>query len=190
MELAVESITYCHWVQLDHPNLPTKKGFFHYFFGTSRPFDLKENLLAGIAAFIPLAYWLAWSYYYNQLSYWFGWAARSNDFPFSKYLTSPLFWFSLVVFLFAIFSLFQKENRQTTKTQQAKNTLFILTATCCISLLTAVLAHQPFTILNFSIPFILIAGYYWTHYRVSLLAPFLFYTWLIIFLLFGLNLIG
>ena len=156
----------------------------------NRPFDLKENIVAGIAAFIPLGYWLAWGYYYDQLSYWYGWATKSTDFPFSKYLISPLFWFTVVVFLFALLSLFQKENRQTTKTQQAKNTLFILTTTYSFSLLIAILAHQPFTLLNFSIPLILIAGYYWTHYRVSLLAPFLFYTWLIAFLLFGFNLIG
>jgi hypothetical protein len=39
------------------------------------------------------------------------------------------------------------------------------------------------------IPYIMICGYYWTHYRVSLLSPIIFYSWLLIFILFGIHLI-
>lgn len=155
----------------------------------NRPFDLKENAMAWVAAFTPFGYWLAWSYYYNQLDYWHFWSTFSTSFPFSKYLVSPLFWFSIVVSIFSLFSLFQKENRQTTKTQQAKNTLLILAMTTLISMVIAIMTQQPYTLFNFAIPFILISGYYWTHYRVSLLAPFLFYSWIIGLLLFAFNLI-
>ena len=89
----------------------------------------------------------------------------------------------------ALVGIFKKENRQTNKTQQAKNTLLIFLFSSILSGVICWSIQEPFTFYNFNLPFIVIVGYYWTHYRVSLMAPFLFYFWLLMYFLFAFEVI-
>jgi len=155
----------------------------------NRSFSIKELLFSLFTIIIPLLYWLSYSFITDQLSDWFFWSKTPTTFPVNSLFSSIVFWVCSVCLLSSLVGIFKKENRQTNKTQQAKNTLLIFLFSSILSSLICWITHEPFTLYNFSLPFILIVGYYWTHYRVSLMAPFLFYLWIITHFLFAFEVI-
>ena len=155
----------------------------------NRPANAKEILLSLFSFFFPLLYWISYAYLNNIENEWYFFCSLSQPLNGAKWFESIAFWMTILSLLLSITSLFKKENRQTTKTQQAKSTLIILFICVLIGFIVCVIIKEPFTAFNMCIPYIMICGYYWTHYRVSLLSPIIFYSWLLIFILFGIHLI-
>ena len=156
---------------------------------TNRSFSLKESLFSIIILMIPLIYWLSFCYLNDRMEEWFFWSKTHHAQPLQSIFSSMLFWISSVCLMSALVGIFKKENRQTNKTQQAKNTLLIFLFSSILSGVICWSIQEPFTFYNFNLPFIVIVGYYWTHYRVSLMAPFLFYFWLLMYFLFAFEVI-
>jgi hypothetical protein len=155
----------------------------------NRSFSFKELFFGIVISIIPLIYWISYSYLTNQMNDWFFWMHKKHDGETMNFLSSLFFWICSLSLGVSVLSIFKKESRQTNKTQQAKNTILLFLTSSLVSWAICYLIREPFTLYNFSLPFVMVAGYYWTHYRVSLLAPFVFYSWLLFLILFAFNFI-
>ncbi len=152
--------------------------------------NIKEHLLSISSIGIPLLYWWSYSYITDQTEFWYFWNPVRTHFSFLSLFQSFTFWSHIIIVIIAAFSLFKRENRQTNRTQQAKNCLLTLLLSGICGALACIIIDQPFSIYNLALPFIMLVGYHWTHYRVSLVAPLFFYSWMVIIILFGLNVIS
>jgi hypothetical protein len=153
--------------------------FVLMYLGYSRAFSFKETALAMLSLAIPVMYY--WFYLY--------WAQRWDEMVWYRNPTMRtigwgdlfpgLFWMTALSLLWALASLLRKEDRQTTKTIHSKVGLFLF-------FLFQVASTWLPGLYGWSIPYgsmmvsvTLLLAHFWTNYRFSLLAPFLFYGWLI-----------
>ncbi len=144
----------------------------------TRPFSIRETMLLIIGFCLPWVYLTCYQYAQGNAELWI---LRSNIGL--HHSERPLhmqfqFWlFSLIVIL-GIFGLLHKDDRQTNKTQQSKNIILLLVLSSTIVNIGWSIWNNPMQISLFTMPWLLIWGHYWTHYRTSLLAPIFFYLWL------------
>ncbi len=149
----------------------------------NRPFSIKDIALVIIGFFTPMLYWNLWIWLSLTPS------VMPSFWPFQEILNlsfshkpSLTFIVSLIASLtLAVISLSQKEDRQSNKTVQSKQYLIIFLILSILSnLIDYFLNHQLNISHVLSLAPILLLSQYWTHYRTSLLAPFVFYISLII----------
>ena len=149
----------------------------------NRPFSIKDITLVIIGFFTPMMYWDLWIWLTQHPEEY------SSFWPFHKvvemsFLPTPslTFVFTLIAsVVLAVISLSHKEDRQSNKTVQSKQYLILFLALSILSNALDYFLNQHFSIHNIvSLAPILLLSQYWTHYRTSLLAPFVFYIFLII----------
>ncbi len=149
----------------------------------NRAFSIKELTLVIIGFFTPMMYWNLWIWLSQNPSGW------SSFWPFQEILNlfilpkpSLTFIVALIVSLtLAVISLSHKEDRQSNKTVQSKQYLIIFLILSLLSNFIDYFIDHQLNISNVvSLAPILLLSQYWTHYRTSLLAPFVFYISMII----------
>lgn len=149
----------------------------------NRAFSIKEITLVIIGFFTPMMYWNLWIWLSQNPSGW------SSFWPFQEILNlsilpkpSLTFIVALIVSLtLAVISLSHKEDRQSNKTVQSKQYLIIFLILYILSNIIDYFIDHQLNISNVvSLAPILLLSQYWTHYRTSLLAPFVFYILMII----------
>ncbi|MEN9334778.1 MAG: hypothetical protein RLY35_1958 [Bacteroidota bacterium] len=144
----------------------------------NRSFAIKDILLV-IAGFItPTIYWILYHWLNlsstSLLDFW-----NLNPVSSLPHSVSPPLTF-LIIFLIsivlALISLSHKEDRQSNKTVQSKQYLIMLLVLSAASNILQILFFQDLNLHDLlSLASILLLSQYWTHYRTSLLAPFVFY---------------
>ena len=149
----------------------------------NRSFSIKDIALVIIGFFTPMMYWNLWIWLNQNPSGW------STFWPFQEILNlsfnpkpSLTFTIALIVSLtLSVISLSHKEDRQSNKTVQSKLYLIIFLILSIMSNLIDYFMDHQLNISNVvSLAPILLLSQYWTHYRTSLLAPFVFYISMII----------
>jgi hypothetical protein len=149
----------------------------------NRAFSIKEITLVIIGFFTPMMYWNLWIWLSQNPPGW------SSFWPFQEILNlsilpkpSLTFIVALIVSLtLAVISLSHKEDRQSNKTVQSKQYLIIFLILSLLSNFIDYFMDHQLNISNVvSLAPILLLSQYWTHYRTSLLAPFVFYISMII----------
>ena len=144
----------------------------------NRPIIVKDIALVLVGFFIPFLYW---SLYHWLTEAKVGFHDVWSFFHIAPYPYSiqPPLTFVIVLTIsvvLAIISLSHKEDRQSNKTVQSKQYLILLLVLCVISNLLQQLFLSDLNLhYLLSLAPILMLSQYWTHYRTSLLAPFVFY---------------
>jgi hypothetical protein len=147
-------------------------------FNLSRPFSLRELGLLSVGFVLPGAYYWAFLFQYNLLDGW-NFSLQSTLTSGESLLHQWQFWIWILAVLLGLWGLMQKDDRQTNKTQHSKNFILLLVLLSSLYFIViSIFFHPNFILLPF-LPWILLVGHYWTHYRTSLLAPFIFYILLI-----------
>ena len=149
----------------------------------NRPFSLKDTALVAIGFFTPMLYWNLWvwlSQNPNEItSFWPFRDILQVTASAKPSLTFMVAW-TLGIAL-AVISLSHKEDRQSNKTVQSKQYLIIFLVLAIFSNLIDYFRDHQLNMSNvISLAPILLLAQYWTHYRTSLLAPFVFYISMII----------
>lgn len=144
----------------------------------TRPFSIRETMLLIIGFCLPWVYLTCYQYAQGNAEFWI---LHSN--VGLHYSERPLhlqfqFWLFCLIVILAIFGLLHKDDRQTNKTQQSKNIILLLVLSSTIVNIGWSIWNNPMQISLLTMPWLLIWGHYWTHYRTSLLAPIFFYLWL------------
>jgi len=147
----------------------------------NRPISLKDLILIILGFIIPVIYWICWLWLnafsldsiYHLIHF------TSNN-PFDYPSTTLLITLGFVVF-FAALSLTQKEDRQSNKTVQSKQYLALLFVIFLLDQIILFFGFHQLTMHHLlSIAPVLLLSHYWTHYRTSLIAPFAFYTFILV----------
>ncbi len=144
----------------------------------NRPFSIKDLTLVILGFFTPLLYWNCYKWltaYPSEQSFF--WTFFSGFNSTTSTPPSMLFIVTLVLaVVLAILSLSHKEDRQSNKTVQSKQYLVLLFTVSAGAMSVDYILHHCVKINELvSIAPVLLLSHYWTHYRTSLLAPFVFY---------------
>lgn len=149
----------------------------------NRPFSFKDITLVLAGYLTPMMYWNSWIWLtqsQNEMVNYWPYSISDNPLIYGAPTLAFVLTF-IVVVLLAIISLNHKEDRQSNKTGQSKQYLVLL---LLISIAGNVIQHFKGIQLGIhyvtSLALILIVSQYWTHYRTSLLAPFVFYISMVI----------
>lgn len=148
----------------------------------NRPLSFKDIALVFFGYITPLLYWFFWGWFNQNTVVLFFWS--NNALQHQQWSQEPSL--TLIVSLIfsltlAVLSLSHKEDRQSNKTGQSKQYLLLLLIIAIIGVTTEFFSHQHLRTQNvMSIAPILLLSHYWTHYRTSLLSPFVFYSFLIV----------
>jgi hypothetical protein len=144
----------------------------------NRPFSVKDITLVIIGFFTPMMYWNLWiwltQHSTDSSSFWpFHQVVNTDTLP-SPSLT---FTFTLIAsVVLAVISLSHKEDRQSNKTVQSKQYLILFLTLSILANAVDYSLNQHFSIHDIvTLAPIFLLAQYWTHYRTSLLAPFVFY---------------
>jgi len=148
----------------------------------NRPLSYKDIVLVLFGFITPLLYWLFWGWFQKGSIDFYLWT--NNDFLQNQWSHTP----SLTLILTLIFSmtlaaisLSHKEDRQSNKTGQSKQYIIFLLIIAIIAVTLQYFSnHHLKTQDVVSVSPILLLSHYWTHYRTSLLSPFVFYIFLIV----------
>jgi hypothetical protein len=145
----------------------------------TRPFSIRETFLLIIGFLLPWIYLGCYQYAQGLEQYW-----ELHPEIGLMNVERPLhlqfqFWLFLIIIVLAIIGVLHKDDRQTNKTQQSKNIILLLVLVSSSVYLGWSIWNAPKQLPLSTMPWLLIWGHYWTHYRTSLLAPIFFYLWLI-----------
>jgi hypothetical protein len=149
----------------------------------NRPFSVKDLIIILIGFLTPFLYWNSynWLIEYSlnpNLSWTF--LRGCND----LYSSQPSMPFNFCItfsVILAVLSLPLKEERQSNKTVQSKQYLILLFIISMAAMTIEYILNQRIKINEFvSFAPILLLSHYWTHYRTSLLSPFVFYITMLI----------
>lgn len=145
----------------------------------TRPFSVRETMLLLIGFFLPWIYLSCYQYAMGNSEFWL-----LDSHIGLQQSVRPLhlqfqFWLFISIIILGIFGVLHKDDRQTNKTQQSKNIILLLVLSSSIVNIGWSFWNSPLQISLYTVPWILIWGHYWTHYRTSLLAPIFFYLWII-----------
>lgn len=151
----------------------------------NRPLSYKDIALVFFGFITPLLYWFFWCWFDKSNLDFLLWSRNiffQNQWSQEPSLTLILtFIFSLTL---AALSLSHKEDRQSNKTGQSKQYILILLTIAIIAVATQYFTNHHFKTQNVvSVAPTLLLSHYWTHYRTSLLSPFVFYIFLIVLVL-------
>ncbi len=151
----------------------------------NRPLSYKDIVLVFLGFITPLLYWFFWCWFYQSDIDFFLWS--SNIFFQNQWSHHPSLTLILTLFFsltLAALSLSHKEDRQSNKTGQSKQYILILFTIAIIALATQYFTKHHLKTQNVvSVAPILLLSHYWTHYRTSLLSPFVFYIFLIVLMI-------
>jgi hypothetical protein len=144
----------------------------------NRPFSIKDLTLVIIGFFTPLLYWNSYKWltaYSSEQSFFWTFFSGSPP-PTSTPPSMPFIITLILAIVLAILSLSNKEDRQSNKTVQSKQYLVLLFVVSIGAMSMGYIFNHRIKINELvSIAPILLLSHYWTHYRTSLLAPFVFY---------------
>ena len=149
----------------------------------NRPFSIKDLTLVIIGFFTPLLYWNSYKWltaFPSEQSFYWTFFKGFNS-PTSTPPSMPFILTLALAVVLAILSLSHKEDRQSNKTVQSKQYLVLLFVVSIAAMFMDYIFNHRLKI-NELVSFapILLLSHYWTHYRTSLLAPFVFYISLVI----------
>lgn len=153
-----------------------------------RAFNLKEWLVSALAFFSPFLYWLVWKYWFNEMDFLF---LFSRELSFNSLRWINLFshqelWFVAATVLLLVFSLPRflfLSDRSSNKARSIRSTFLIISLAVVASLFIGKAFSGAWMPEVFLLPVSFVAGYWFTNYRFSLIAPFVFYGWLAVFFL-------
>lgn len=148
----------------------------------TRAFHWREHLLPLVAFAIPFLYWMTWKYWNNDL----------NDIVlFRKVISfdvntffSELKWsqglYLLVTVLVVVLALPRYiflSDRASNKARSVKNVFLIMALAMLFSFVLGYFLVMKWILMTVVLPVTFIAGYWFTNYRYSLLAPLAFYAY-------------
>ena len=144
----------------------------------TRPFSIRETMLLLIGFCLPWIYLTCFQYTQGNAQFWTLQTTIGLQHSERPLQLQFQFWLFCLIVVLGIFGLLHKDDRQTNKTQQSKNIILLLVLSSTIVNIGWSIWSSPMQISLFTMPWLLIWGHYWTHYRTSLLAPIFFYIWL------------
>jgi hypothetical protein len=148
----------------------------------NRPFSYKDVVLVFFGFITPLVYWFFWGWFHQNSMDFLLWS--NNQFfhnQWSQTISLPFILTLIFSMALAVLSLSHKEDRQSNKTGQSKQYIVLLLIIAILAIgAQYLLDHQLKTQNVVSVAPIFLLSHYWTHYRTSLLSPFVFYIFLIV----------
>jgi hypothetical protein len=146
----------------------------------SRAFHWREHLLPVISFAVPFLYWMSWKYWNND---------ADNLVLFRKILTydARVFFYEFnwvdglllaalaVTLLLALPRYLFLSDRASNKARSVKTVFLIMAVAMCLSMVLGYLLILKWILLVVLMPVTFIVGYWFTNYRYSLIAPFVFY---------------
>jgi len=146
----------------------------------SRAFHWREHVLPLISFSTPFLYWIVWKYWNHDLDHLI---------LFRKVLTydAKVFFYEFnwanglfiiaaaIVLVLALPRYLFLSDRASNKARSVKNVFLIVAIALCLSMLLGYLLIMKWILLTFLLPLSFIVGYWFTNYRYSLIAPFVFY---------------
>lgn len=150
----------------------------------TRAFNWREHLLLILAFSVPFIYWIVWKYWNDELhdlvlfrkivSY------DGPELSFMSTWPAKIFLLSVAIaFVFAIPRYLFLKDRVSNKAGSVKNIFFTISLSIILSFVMGYFLVSQWVLLAVLIPVTFIAGYWFTNYRYSLIAPFVFYGLLI-----------
>lgn len=148
----------------------------------TRAFHWREHLLPLVAFSIPFIYWITWKYWNNDLQ---------DVVLFNKVISydvntffSELSWWqglylviTLAVVIFALPRYIFLSDRASNKARSVKNVFLIMALAMLFSFGLGYLLIMKWILMTIVLPVTYIAGYWFTNYRYSLVAPLAFYVY-------------
>jgi hypothetical protein len=153
-----------------------------------RAFNLHEWLVSAIAFVSPFLYWLAWKYWFDEWNFLhlFYKELSLNSQQWHTLFLQRELWFivgTVIVFLLALPRFLFLSDRSSNKARSIRSTFLILSISVLASALIGKSASGSWMPEVCIVPVTFVAGYWFTNYRFSLIAPFIFYGWLALFAL-------
>jgi len=146
----------------------------------TRAFNWREHLLLLLSFSVPFIYWIVWKYWIDELNDLILFRKIvSYDGPelsFIKPWTDQLFLLTVAVaFVFAIPRYLFLKDRISNKAGSVKNIFFSIALSLIASFVMSYFLVSQWILLTTLVPVTFIVGYWFTNYRYSLVAPFVFY---------------
>lgn len=146
----------------------------------TRAFNWREHLLPVVAFSVPFLYWIVWKYWSDDLG---------NLILFRKIFTydaqnmiSLMSWSQKAFVLLCGLSILMAlprylflADRASNKARSVKTVFIIMAVAICVALLLGYVLLMKWILLCMLLPVVYIAGYWFTNYRFSLIAPLIFY---------------
>lgn len=154
----------------------------------TRSFNWREHLLLLLAFCVPFVYWIVWKYWNNDLdNLVLLYRIASFDDPgsilsyagYQQLLSLVL----VVAFGFSLSGYVFMRDRSGNKSSSIKNSFFVLSLGLIASFLLIATFNNIWMFPTVLLPIVFICGYWFTNYRYSLPAPFVFYALVIVCIL-------
>jgi hypothetical protein len=151
----------------------------------NRAFHLKEHLLLLIAAALPFLYWAVYLYCWNRLDEFvlFRITASFNAPATWRLWPWSLWYFTGVAVVGLIISLpryLAPADRAGNRTKMVKNTFLIMALAQVGSMIVAYSVFREWIFSTLLVTLSILLGYWFTNYRYSLMAPFVYYALLLL----------
>lgn len=149
----------------------------------TRAFNWREHLVVLLSFAVPFVYWVFWKFFYDQMNYL---VLMRYQVSFNEAVATGMgVWLHrLLLFTIAATLLLATSkylffsDRQSNRGKAIKAVFFIIALSMLASCFFLVTFKGEWILLPLTIPFAVIGGYWYTNYRYSLVAPFLFYFYL------------
>jgi hypothetical protein len=145
-----------------------------------RTFHWREHLLPIISFSVPFVYWIAWKYWQNELDSLilfnkiFTYDARHFFSELNR--TELLYLISVALIMLGSLPRYLfLSDRASNKSRSIKNVFLIMAITMIACMILGYLLILKWVLLTALLPLTFLVGYWFTNYRYSLLAPFVFY---------------
>jgi hypothetical protein len=161
----------------------------------TRAFHWREHLLLLIGFGVPFLYWISFRYWNNELQGTILFHRIIGSDTAIQWLYSSwiprIFSLSVIIsFLFALPRYLFLSNRSSNKSKNVKSVFFIQSLGLIASLFLGFFLCGKWLIPGLVLPISVVAGYWYTNYRYSLVAPFAFYFLLVTSVMLCLGYLG
>jgi hypothetical protein len=151
----------------------------------NRAFSLREHLLLFIAGTMPFLYWFVYLFCIGKTSDFvlFRIAASFNAPHWTDTWAWPGINLAIVVAVAVVIGIpryLAPADRAGNRTKMVKSTFLIMAIAQCATLMIGFLAYRVWMLPSMLVACAILLGYWFANYRYSLLAPFVFYTLLIL----------
>jgi hypothetical protein len=148
----------------------------------TRAFHWREHLLPLVAFSVPFLYWLTWKYWNSQwddivlfrkvISF-----DVNSFFHEMKWGQGLYLIVTVIVVILALPRYIFLSDRASNKARSVKNVFLIMSVAMMAAFILGYFLVMKWILMTALLPVAFIAGYWFTNYRYSLIAPFAFYTY-------------